>query len=449
MNKELGWVTVIILAVIFGLGIVGIISYFNNATPPETQQNGYYLEQGDFSVYFPAKPTYSLKTQDLTKGNSKSVNNYTWRPNVNNPSGVLVATYVSTAFTGSNRSAEENLRNEVEYTGNTNGFTLISMNPTTYQGLFAIDYVISNQRDTSQPALYTSGRDIVRGNDLYMLEYGYYSGQEDKKLEDTFLNSLKFGAPVYAVASPLATSSQPQQNTQTTYQSSQDSSPTVTGKLTPSLINQIEPAVVEINCYAADNSFRVMGSGTSIKNNGVIEIVSNYHVYAEAIVGNVMPTCYAVYPEPPNFSFNDVYGDYQITLVANTYNPNTYQDSALFKLGALLPASAGLNPIPTMTDVSVLGLYQGCTDVQVGDSVTIFGYPNSGNFLGISETVTHGIISGIVTGPIFKTDAPIDRGNSGGLAVLDKNKCVIGIPTLGVSGLTSGIGYIQSYQFAY
>jgi S1-C subfamily serine protease len=65
--------------------------------------------------------------------------------------------------------------------------------------------------------------------------------------------------------------------------------------------------------------------------------------------------------------------------------------------------------------------------------------------LGISETVTEGIISGIVAGPIYKTNAAIDHGNSGGVAILNKNGCALGIPTLGASGLTSGIGYIQSY----
>lgn len=64
------------------------------------------------------------------------------------------------------------------------------------------------------------------------------------------------------------------------------------------------------------------------------------------------------------------------------------------------------------------------------------------------ETVTEGIVSGIVPGPIYKTNAAIDHGNSGGIAILNKNDCSLGIPTLGVSGLTAGIGYIQSYSLA-
>ena len=84
----------------------------------------------------------------------------------------------------------------------------------------------------------------------------------------------------------------------------------------------------------------------------------------------------------------------------------------------------------------------------VGDSITIFGYPNPRNLLGISETVTQGMISGILPRPIYKTTAAIDHGNSGGLAVLNKSGCALGIPTFGASGLTSGIGYVQSYLLA-
>jgi hypothetical protein len=112
-----------------------------------------------------------------------------------------------------------------------------------------------------------------------------------------------------------------------------------------------------------------------------------------------------------------------------------------------------LNSIPTVNNVyKTLGMSAGqCPSnltVNVGDAVTIFGYPRSGNLLGISETVTEGIVSGIVSGPIYKTNAAIDHGNSGGLAILNKDLCALGIPTLGDSGLTAGIGYIQSYTLA-
>lgn len=223
--------------------------------------------------------------------------------------------------------------------------------------------------------------------------------------------------------------------------------------LSPSTIAQIEPSVVEVNCYSSDGSVMVSGSGLSTLQKVGYEIWTNYHVYTEAITGGQAPTCYAVYPKPPNFYFNDSYGDYNLTLLSWHYNPATYEDAAQFALGTPLPSSVPPTHIPVLNDYAkYLGLSTGaqCSSTginpQVGDSVTIFGYPNSGNLLGISETVTTGIISGILPGPIYKTNAAIDHGNSGGVAILNKNGCALGIPTFGSSGLTAGIGYIQSYN---
>jgi hypothetical protein len=162
-----------------------------------------------------------------------------------------------------------------------------------------------------------------------------------------------------------------------------------------------------------------------------------------------LPTCYAVFPEPPNFSYNGKYGDYQLALANYNYDPDTYEDVAQFTLGAIYPSATALNSIPSINNLPLAGMgAAGCPDAVVGDSVTVFGYPSSGNLLGISETVTKGTIAGILAGPIYKFDGAIDHGNSGGLAVLDKDSCVLGIPTLGDSGLTAGIGYIQSFQLA-
>ncbi len=219
--------------------------------------------------------------------------------------------------------------------------------------------------------------------------------------------------------------------------------------MTTALINQIEPSIVEVNCYAADGSVVVSGSGTSNLNNGNLYITTNYHVYNGAKTGGGLPTCYAVFPEPPNFSYNGEYGDYQLTLANYNYNPNIYEDEAQFTLGAIYPSATALNSIPSVNNLPLTGMgATGCPDAVVGDSVTVFGYPSSGNLLGISETVTHGTIAGILPGPIYKFDGAIDHGNSGGLAVLDKSSCVLGIPTLGDSGLTAGIGYIQSFVLA-
>lgn len=86
------------------------------------------------------------------------------------------------------------------------------------------------------------------------------------------------------------------------------------------------------------------------------------------------------------------------------------------------------------------------SEVEVGDTVTIFGYPAIG---GESQTVTEGIISGsnyTSYGPIYKTSAKIAQGNSGGIAIDNNSKCSIGIPTWSTQGEYEGLGHIQSWD---
>ncbi len=103
---------------------------------------------------------------------------------------------------------------------------------------------------------------------------------------------------------------------------------------------------------------------------------------------------------------------------------------------------------PTNMVVATLG---DSSKLQVGEDVLAIGNP-----LGITETVTHGIISALgrsvpedatnVTIPnTIQTDAPINPGNSGG-ALADLQGNVIGIPTLAAidpefNAPASGVGF--------
>lgn len=74
-------------------------------------------------------------------------------------------------------------------------------------------------------------------------------------------------------------------------------------------------------------------------------------------------------------------------------------------------------------------------------NINVLGYPVSA---GNNITLTNGIISGtenIENITMYKTDAKIDKGNSGG-AVFDENGEFIGIPTLATQGSFSSYGYI-------
>jgi S1-C subfamily serine protease len=98
-------------------------------------------------------------------------------------------------------------------------------------------------------------------------------------------------------------------------------------------------------------------------------------------------------------------------------------------------------------NVSKLSVYPN-TNVIFSDSadlldknINVLGYPVSA---GNNITLTNGIISGtqnINNITMYKTDAKIDEGNSGG-AVFDESGNFIGIPTLASQGSFSSYGYI-------
>lgn len=170
--------------------IVGGYFLFKNFYP-SVKGNTYYLSNGDFSMFFPDEPTYSLTLQELTQGNKVNVHSYSLR--VGNLNSSLSVGYVKSAFTGSSLTPEENLQRELDWTANNGGSRLISSNLSTYKGYPAVDYVIYNQLDKTLPPVYGIGKDVLKDGDLYMLGYNYPTSEEDKNLQEKFLNSLSFG----------------------------------------------------------------------------------------------------------------------------------------------------------------------------------------------------------------------------------------------------------------
>lgn len=75
----------------------------------------------------------------------------------------------------------------------------------------------------------------------------------------------------------------------------------------------------------------------------------------------------------------------------------------------------------------------------LGDQVVILGYPGIGSSNDI--TATEGIISGYDY-PYFITSAKIDHGNSGGVAILVKDNCYLGLPTGSAVGEIESLGRI-------
>ena len=67
--------------------------------------------------------------------------------------------------------------------------------------------------------------------------------------------------------------------------------------------------------------------------------------------------------------------------------------------------------------------------VQIGDYIGIIGFPAIG---GSTVTYTKGNMSGFF-GPFIKTDAEINKGNSGGAAIDNKGKLI------GITSASSGL----------
>jgi S1-C subfamily serine protease len=164
------------------------------------------------------------------------------------------------------------------------------------------------------------------------------------------------------------------------------------------VIAKVRPAVVEVNVTTSGGAG--IGSGVIIDKRGYI--VTNNHVVAGAqSIGVVL------------------YDGTRVT--AQLVGTDPADDLAVLKI---TPPASGLT-VASLGDSSKL---------QVGQDVLAIGNP-----LGITQTVTNGIVSalgrnvneqnGATIPNAIQTDAPINPGNSGG-ALVDLQGNLIGIPTL-------------------
>jgi len=167
------------------------------------------------------------------------------------------------------------------------------------------------------------------------------------------------------------------------------------------------------------------GSGSVLTADGFI--LTNFHVMGDVKTGKLYNkqglAFIAVNPQDlkglPTWTYQAVMakGDPKIDLAV-------LKVSAPFK-GGSLPKNLGLVTI-SLADSDT---------VEVGDEVSAIGYPGIG---GDSVTYTRGTIAGFLdededgVNDWFKTDAEVNHGNSGGLAVNADGE-MIGIPTAGVT----------------
>jgi hypothetical protein len=480
-------VVIILLVILIGFGGYFLFTKNNNS-----KVSNYYLEHGNFSVYFPKEPTYSVlnNTQIVEGGGYLSVDDYLFKIDGTTRNELDVG-HTSSPFANSNLTPEENLKKEVNFTVNSGNGKLIDSSLTTFNGFPAIDYSGFN----SEAQLYEVGRDILKDGDLYSLTYLYPSGQEDKNLEDAFFNSLKFGksgndktikstgnspskmifyiqsdstnihncaassceivgtykintgialpyatvsdlpqwvdiseaygSPAYVSKTTLATSKAPLIKKV----SASTPAPVITSTplSLPDIIKQWRSRTVYIECtwtYSDTGATYLQASGSGLAmeySDGQISFLTNKHVLDDG-KGYGPSKCLSKLPDD------------------DTVYTSTLSDEYVSKDSSDWGYLNITNPDAHLKELVGTSFNYCTTKASIGESVVILGYPSYGtSFYDI--TATEGIISGY-DGQYYTTSAKIEHGNSGGLAIHEKNNCYLGIPTGVVTGGFESLGRI-------
>ncbi len=192
-------------------------------------------------------------------------------------------------------------------------------------------------------------------------------------------------------------------------------------KLT-AIIQEWRPKIAYIKCYwgtNSANSFTKSGSGVL----GNDRIITNKHVIEE--VNEVADFCSVNLPD-----------DEKVFVWWQNFRISKNIDLAMLIIDSLTPK---------MEELNGLGISICSEKAPVGSSIVILGYPTIGTAQDI--TATEGIISGY-EGYYYITSAKIEHGNSGGIAILIKSNCELGVPTGVVAGELESLGRIIDLRVA-
>jgi S1-C subfamily serine protease len=179
-------------------------------------------------------------------------------------------------------------------------------------------------------------------------------------------------------------------------------------------------------CCPLDNKGKLFSCGSGFLTNKDGNILTNYHV-TQGMVGNRCFVAFSSdYRQPPNRVY--------VAYLTDRYDSvNDYISLYIEKM--IYPREETITnrnfPYIPACDSNI---------VQLGDPIVILGYPSYG---GETITITDGIISGSL-GNYFKTNAKIDKGNSGGPVMIDdpQYECYIGVATFGIKGELGGLSYM-------
>ncbi len=191
------------------------------------------------------------------------------------------------------------------------------------------------------------------------------------------------------------------------------------------IIKKWRPIVGYVECDFRDTNTnelysQVSGSGVVIDFDGQITVITNRHVIVDK--NNYQPFICRV--KLPNDS--------------NTFIGQKFMGGGAIDIG-LIDINNPDEYIKNLTSISNSPLNFCRQKPSLGDSVLILGYPSIGSQTDI--TATEGIVSGF-DGNYFITSAKIEHGDSGGVAILPKGDCYLGIPTGVVAGELESLGRI-------
>lgn len=202
--------------------------------------------------------------------------------------------------------------------------------------------------------------------------------------------------------------------------------------------NAIAASVVNIFCPSTQSDEESSGgSGTIISEDGLI--LTNSHIIPQDKINLHVDKegCLVVLPNPTTGQPDGIYLAYPIVLpdISDNYDLAymniyaAYYDTDTGEYTGTYPRKFTF--IVTTTQ---------CT-AKLGEPIRIFGYPAISG--GYSLTITDGVVSSFPGDGLIVTSAKISHGNSGGLAV-DKNGCMIGVPSMVSSDEAESLGIIYS-----
>ncbi len=202
----------------------------------------------------------------------------------------------------------------------------------------------------------------------------------------------------------------------------------------------IASTVVNIYCLGKTENDSSGGSGTIITEKGLI--LTNAHIIPSGDNESMYEkSCIVTLPDPATGEAKEIYYAKPIVLpvISEKY------DLAYIKIEDVYydkEKGKAYGEYPKKFPYYNSELYCKKENVKLGESIRIYGYPAISG--GYALTITEGVVSSLLIDEgLIMTSAKVSHGNSGGLAV-DKNGCMVGIPSMVSVDDSESLGVIIS-----